>query len=135
MDQRKRQKQDPKKKSLVESLNPGEAAIVLRRILAVHSEIETEAEEVAKALLRDDNFEQIAENVCDSIQVLGYDKLNGRAGRREWGYVKREKPPAKSWSSWRTGAEDANRTWRRSSIAISRVFHGCCASCGFTRTT
>src|SRR2546425_548528 len=37
--------------------------------------------------LRDDNFEDIGQDVYDSIQVLGYDELNGRAGRQEWGYV------------------------------------------------
>ena len=87
MDHRKKQKQVPKKKSLLESLNPGEAAVVLRRLLAAHPELDTEAEDVTKAFLREDNFEDIAEDVYDSVQVLGYDELNGRAGRHEWGYV------------------------------------------------
>ena len=87
MDHRKKQKQVPKKKSLLESLNPGEAAVVLQRLLAAHPELDTEAEDVTKALLREDNFEDIAEDVYDSVQVLGYDDLNGRAGRHEWGYV------------------------------------------------
>ena len=82
MDHRKKEKQVPKKKSLLESLNPGEAAVVLRRLLAAHAELDTEAEDVTKALLREDNFEDIAEDVYDSVQVLGYDELNGRAGRR-----------------------------------------------------
>jgi len=38
-------------------------------------------------MLREDSFEHVAEDVYDSVQVLGYDKLNGRAGRHEWGYV------------------------------------------------
>ena len=46
-----------------------------------------EAEDAAKALLQDNHFEDIAEDVYDSVQVLGYDELNGRAGRHDWGYV------------------------------------------------
>ena len=60
---RKKQKQGPKKKSLLESLNPGEAAVVLRRLIAAHPELEMEAEDVAKALLQGDHFEDIAEDV------------------------------------------------------------------------
>ena len=87
MGRRKEKKQDTKKNSLLESLNEGEASIVLRRLLVAHADLDTEAEEIAKAVLRDDNFEDIAEDVYDSIQVLEYDELNGRAGRHEWGYV------------------------------------------------
>jgi len=87
MGYRKKQKQGPEKKSLLESLNPDEAAIVLRRLVAAHPELETEGEAMTKTLLREDSFEQIAEDVYDSVQVLGYDELNGRAGRHEWGYV------------------------------------------------
>ncbi len=86
MGRRKEKKRDTKK-SLLESLNEGEAAIVLRRLLVAHPDLDTEAVEIAKVLLRDDNFQDIAEDVYDSIQVLGYDELNGRAGRHEWGYV------------------------------------------------
>ncbi len=87
MGYRKKQKRGPEKKSLLESLNPDEAAIVLRRLVAAHPELETEGEAMTKTLLREDSFEQIAEDVYDSVQVLGYDELNGRAGRHEWGYV------------------------------------------------
>ena len=87
MGRRKEKKRDTKKNSLLESLNEGEAATVLRRLLVAHPDLDTEAVEIAKALLRDDNFQDIAEDVYDSIQVLGYDGLNGRAGRHEWGYV------------------------------------------------
>ncbi len=87
MGYRKKQKRGPEKKSLLESLNPDEAAIVLRRLVAAHPELETEGEAMTKTLLREDSFEQIAEDVYDSVQVLGHDQLNGRAGRHEWGYV------------------------------------------------
>src|SRR6266516_1341168 len=87
MDHRKKQKRSLKKKSLWESLNSGEAAIVLRRLLVAHPELDAEAEDFPKALHRENNFEHIAEDVYDSIQVLGHDQLNGRAGRHEWGYV------------------------------------------------
>src|SRR5438128_4781362 len=87
MGYRKKQKQGAKKKWRLESLNPEEAAIVLRRLLAAHSELETEANVIAKSLLRENSFEKIAEDIYDSIQVLGHDELNGRAGRHEWGYV------------------------------------------------
>ena len=55
--------------------------------MAAHPELETEGEAMTKTLLREDSFEQIAEDVYDSVQVLGHDQLNGRAGRHEWGYV------------------------------------------------
>ena len=75
MGYRKKQKRGPEKKSLLESLNPDEAAIVLRRFVAAHPELETEGEAMTKTLLREDSFEQIAEDVYDSVQVLGYDEL------------------------------------------------------------
>jgi hypothetical protein len=87
MGRREEKKRDTRKNSLLECLNEGEAAIILRRLLVAHPEHDTEAEEIAKTLLRDENFEDIAGDVYDSRQVLGYDELNGRAGRHEWGYV------------------------------------------------
>lgn len=87
MSRGKEKKRGAKKNSLLESLNEGEAAIVLRRLLVAHPELDPETEEIAKALLRDDNFEDIAEDVYDFVQVLRHDELNGRAGRHEWGYV------------------------------------------------
>jgi hypothetical protein len=66
MGRRKEKNRDTKKNSLLESLNEGEAAIVLRRLLVAHPELDTEAEEIAKGLLRYDNFEDIAEDVYES---------------------------------------------------------------------
>jgi hypothetical protein len=76
-----------KKTSLLDQLQPGEAALVLRRLLAGHPELLPEAEEIARSTLGDIWFESIAGEVEDSIRQLSLDDLDGRAGRHSWGYT------------------------------------------------
>jgi len=83
-----------KKTSLLDQLQPGEAALVLRRLLAGHPELLPEAEEIARSTLGDTSFESIASEVEDSIQQLSLDDLDGRAGRHSWGYTE---PTEAAW--------------------------------------
>ena len=85
---RARSPQNPKKKtSLLDGLEPGEAAHVLKRLLAIHPELVAEAEEISRSTLGGVSFESIADAVEDSIRQLDIDDLNGRAGSHSWGYV------------------------------------------------
>ncbi len=83
-----------KKTALVDELKPGEAAQVLRRLLAGHPELLSEAEEISRSTLGDVSFESIASEVEDSIRQLSLDDLNGRAGRHSWGYTE---PTEAAW--------------------------------------
>ena len=71
----------------MERLKPEEAAAVLRHLLKVHPDLSSEAEEMARSLLREVRYEQIAAEIEDEIRALDYEALNARAGRHAWGYV------------------------------------------------
>lgn len=71
----------------LECLKPDEAVAVLQRLLKVHPDLWSEAEEMARSLLHQVEFEDIAAEIEDEIRALDYDALNARAGRHEWGYV------------------------------------------------
>ncbi|MGD0129472.1 MAG: hypothetical protein ABSF46_29465 [Terriglobia bacterium] len=78
----------------LERLKPDEAALVLRRLLEVHPDLAGEAEEIARSLLHEVEYEEIAAQIEDEIRALDYDDLNARAGRHEWGYVE---PTEAAW--------------------------------------
>jgi len=71
----------------LERLKPEEAAGVLRHLLEVHPELASEAEGMARSLLHQVDYEDIAAEIEDEIRALDYEVLNARAGRHEWGYV------------------------------------------------
>ena len=71
----------------VERLKPEEATAVLRHLLEVHPELAGEAEEIARALLQQVDYEDVAAEIEDEIRALDYEVLNARAGPHEWGYV------------------------------------------------
>jgi hypothetical protein len=52
-----------KRISVLERLKPGEAETVLRRLLAVHSDLGDEAEQIARSVLGEVSFESVAEEV------------------------------------------------------------------------
>jgi len=72
---------------ILERLKPEEAAAVLRRLLEVHPDLASEAEEIARSLLQEVEYEEIAAEIEDEIRALDYDDLNARAGSHEWGYT------------------------------------------------
>ena len=78
----------------LERLKPDEAALVLRRLLEVHPDLASEAEETARSHLHEVHYEEIAAEIEDAIRALDYDDLNARAGRHEWGYVE---PTEAAW--------------------------------------
>lgn len=83
-----------KSTQLLEELQPDEAALVLRRLLASHPELLPEAEKIAHSTFGDISFESIASEVEDSIRQLSLDDLNARAGRHSWGYTE---PTEAAW--------------------------------------
>ncbi len=78
---------DSAERRTLEGLKPDEAAAVLRRLLEVHPHLASEVEEIARSLLQEVEYEEIAAEIEDEIRALDYDDLNARAGRHEWGYV------------------------------------------------
>jgi hypothetical protein len=83
-----------KKTALLDELQPGEAALVLRRLLAGHPELVVETEEISRSTLGDVSFESIASEVEDAVRQFDLDDLNGRAGRHSWGYTE---PTEAAW--------------------------------------
>ena len=69
-----------KKTPLLDRIQPDEASVVLRRLLACHPEFLLEAEEISRSTLSETSFDSIASNVEDSIRQLGLDDLNSSAG-------------------------------------------------------
>jgi len=82
------------KTMLLDRLQPDEASVVLRRLLANHPELLAEAEAITRSTLGEISFETIAEAVEESIRQLDLDDLNGRAGRHSWGYTE---PTEAAW--------------------------------------
>ena len=73
--------------SMLERLKPGEAAAVLRRLLEAHPNLSTQAEGIARSLLHQVDYQEVAAEIEDEIRALDYEDLNARAGSHEWGYV------------------------------------------------
>lgn len=84
-----RTKRTPQSKptSVLEHLEGSETHALLRRLLAAHPHLRTEAEELARALLREVRFESIAEDVEQAPRTLNLDDLGSRAGRHRDGYT------------------------------------------------
>ncbi|MGD0008819.1 MAG: hypothetical protein ABSE93_09775 [Terriglobia bacterium] len=78
----------------LERLKPEEAAGVLQRLLQVHPDLASEAEEMARSLLQQVDYEDVAAEIEDEIRALDYEVLNARAGSHEWGYVE---PSEAAW--------------------------------------
>jgi len=83
-----------KETALLDELQPAEAALVLRQLLAGHPKLLSEAEEISRSTLGEVSFESIASEVEDSIRQLNLDGLNGRAGRHSRGYIE---PTEAAW--------------------------------------
>lgn len=75
------------KPSLLEGLKSVEADSVLRRLLKVHPDLRGEAERIARSLLHEQEFEDVAAEVEEEVQALDYDDLNGCAGTHKGGYI------------------------------------------------
>ena len=68
-------------------LKPDQAAAVLRRLLEAHRDLASEAEEMARSLLHQVDYQEVAE-IEYEILAQDYEDLNAVAGRHEWGYPK-----------------------------------------------
>jgi hypothetical protein len=79
---------------MLDRLDPGEAATVLRRLLKAHPDLSSEVDEIARSLLQQFEYEDVAAELEDEIRGLDYEDLNSRAGSHEWGYVE---PSEAAW--------------------------------------
>ena len=95
-----------KRTPLLDQLQPGEAAVVLRRLLPGHPELLPEAEEIARSTLGGVSCESVASEVEDSIRQLSLDDLDGRTGRHSWGYTE------PSEAAWQLLEGRWNRSWK-----------------------
>lgn len=85
---------EPRPGQVLGRLQAGEAAQVLRALLARHPGMAAEAERLAKSVVTDVDVEAIAEDVEQAVLDLDLDDLNARAGRKRWGYVE---PTEAAW--------------------------------------
>ena len=83
-----------RKTSLVEGLKPEEAQAVLARLLTVRPALRPEVERVARLLLGEISFKAVADEVERVVRALDLDDLQGRSGRKAWGYVE---PTEAAW--------------------------------------
>ena len=75
------------KASVLDRLRPEEAQTVLRRLLAIHRELRSEVQQIAKTLLTEVEFEAVADEVEEAVRDVGLDELGGRVGKHSWGYT------------------------------------------------
>ena len=94
----------------VERLKPEEATAVLRHLLEVHPELAGETEEIARALLQQVDYEDVAAEIEDEIRALDFKDLNARAGRHEWGYVE---PAQAAWEILEEALEPFHEDMKR----------------------
>jgi hypothetical protein len=90
-------------KSVLERLKAEESAAVLKTLLERHQALRGEAEEIATELLSSPSAEGVADNVLASLTFIGIDAVNGRAGRKPWGYVD---PTDAAWELLEEALED-----------------------------
>jgi hypothetical protein len=60
---------------------------VLRKLLTAHPGLRAEAEQVAKATLREVSFEAVADEVEGAVTALDHEDFKGRVGKHAWGYT------------------------------------------------
>lgn len=85
---------DKDKRSVLGNLKADEALDVLHRLLGTHPDLKKEAESIARSLMGEVNFEEIADEVQEAVSALDFDDLNARAGHHEQGYVE---PDEAAW--------------------------------------
>jgi len=73
--------------SILDRLKAEEAQDVLRRLLVAHPELCAETEQIARSLLGEVTFEEVADEIEYAVQAVDVEDVRGRAGRHEWGYV------------------------------------------------
>jgi len=100
---RGRRRPDSEERDILDMLSPVEAASVLRALLERRPKLREQAREAAKELVDDVSPEGVAEDVKWSMLQLGYEELNARAGRHEWGYVE---PTDAAWELLEEAIED-----------------------------
>ena len=71
----------------ISTLRVEESAEVLCELLREHPAISSEADAIAKRMLAEADYEEIASEVEDAVLEPELDELNSRAGRTRWGYV------------------------------------------------
>ncbi len=59
----------------------------MRRLVAAHANLRTEAERIAQTVLDEISFESVADEVEEAARALDLDDLEGRSGGHSWGYV------------------------------------------------
>jgi hypothetical protein len=73
--------------SPLEKLRPTESDEVLRALLKAHPKLRKEAEEIARSLISEVSFDEVAGEVELALEYHDLDKLNSRSGNTRWGYV------------------------------------------------
>lgn len=68
------------------NLKSDETVTVLNRLLSLHPNLKGEAEQIAKLVVLDVNFEVIADEVKSAMHMPNMDDLNSRAGSHGGGY-------------------------------------------------
>lgn len=68
-------------------LQPSKAKKVLQALLKAHPKLKAEAEEIARSLISDVSFHEIAGEVEWELESHDLDELNARAGKTRWGYT------------------------------------------------
>jgi SOS-response transcriptional repressor LexA len=91
---KKRGSKAAQRSSPLQQLKDGEAAALLRSLVAKHPELSAEAETLAASVIGDVAMEDLAQGVRDAVRALDIDDQNSRAGAHSDGYVE---PTEAAW--------------------------------------
>ena len=83
----KTKRQKTQNRRAISTLRVEESAEVLRELLREHPELSGKANAIAKRMLAEADYEEIASEVEDAVLGPQLDELNSRAGRKGCGYV------------------------------------------------
>lgn len=110
--------------SVLERLNPDESAAVLKTLLERNRALLEEAEEIATELVSSPSVADVVDDVYASVTCIGVDALNGRAGRKPWGYVE---PTEAAWELLQEAVENViGDMKRRRELGLAEAAEAMC---------
>lgn len=117
-------KQSKPKVDSISCLTGSQAAAVLQGLLQRRPELRSEAEVLAKEVLGQVSFLDVADDVEAELLQVDYDDLNGRAGRRSFGYVE---PSEAAWELLEEALEPfADQMKRYLKLGLEEQATECC---------
>jgi hypothetical protein len=112
------------RKNVLDKLSPGEAQAVLKELVASDSKIRKKAEEIAIAIFRDVDLDEIAQEVFWELDSIAVEDVWDNSGRRRDGYVD---PGVCAWNLFEEALEPFKRQLEKyQELSLNEEAKRCC---------